>query len=118
LGGLKALHDHANGRQKLPEIRWSYEPADAADNQAVTLRVSPGAEGAKVFLWTASQETRDFRTAKWTSTAVELNGEGDALVQLDPPATGYRAAFAEVVYSNGLLPLQLSTTIRVLRAAE
>ena len=119
LGGLKALHEHAHGRKTLPQMRWRYEAAidPATEDQPITLRITPGAKGARVHLWTAEAATRDFRSAQWTRTALNVEEAGDAIARVTAPASGYRAMFAEVVYSGGLMPLHLSTTIHVLPPA-
>ena len=117
MSALRALHRHAHGQEKLPPIEWSYVD-DADDGRNVTLELQSGDAAAKAFLWTADSPTRDFREAKWTSAALPLDAAGDGRVTLDPPARGYRACFAEVMYGSGLMPLHLSTTIRVLPAGK
>jgi PhoPQ-activated pathogenicity-related protein len=110
MGGLRALHRHAHGLEKMPPIRWKYD--DGTD--VATLGIEAGANDAKVFLWTADSATRDFRKARWTTLPLPVDATGNAKATLALPKTGYRAMYAEVVYGNGLLPLHLSTTIKVL----
>ncbi len=117
MGGLRALHRHAHGHENLPAMRWTYNE-DAATRQT-SLEVTTGAGDAKAFLWTADSATRDFRKAKWTSKALDVNPTTHtAVAEVTPPGTGYRAMYAEAVYGGGLLPLHLSTTIKVLAAPE
>jgi PhoPQ-activated pathogenicity-related protein len=111
MSGLRALHRHAHGLEKLPPIRWKYD--SGADPEVATLEIEPGAKDAKVFLWTADAASRDFRKAKWTSSLLPVNGAGIGTATLGMPKTGYRAMYAEVVYGSRLLPLHLSTTIKV-----
>jgi PhoPQ-activated pathogenicity-related protein len=80
------------------------------------LEVDAGRAGARAVLWTAEAPTRDFRNAKWTSAPLTVTAANDTVARVDPPPGGYRAMFVEVVYADGLMPLHLSTTIRVLRA--
>jgi PhoPQ-activated pathogenicity-related protein len=115
MGGLRALHRHAHGIEPLPAIRWTY--AAGADVRPVTLEVDAGRAGARAVLWTAEAPTRDFRNAKWTSAPLTVTAANDTVARVDPPPGGYRAMFVEVVYADGLMPLHLSTTIRVLRGA-
>jgi PhoPQ-activated pathogenicity-related protein len=113
MGGLRALHRHAEGQEPLPPMRWKYTE-DPLTRQT-SLDVKPGVEDARVFLWTADSTTRDFRKAKWTSKPLEVNASTHAAVaNVLSSDTGYRAVYGEVVYGGGLMPLYLSTTIRVL----
>ncbi len=113
MGGLRALHRHAHHGEPLPRLKWQY--TQDPDTKQVTLEVTPGTEGAQVRLWTAQSPTRDFRQAKWVSEAMTLDpGTQRAVATLLPSESSYRAMYVEVVYGGGLLPLHLSTTIRVL----
>jgi len=111
LGGLRALHRHAHGVERLPALQWQYTQED----QQVTLQITPAAADVSVVLWTAQSPTRDFRKAQWTSRPLTLDPDTQtATAQVQAPEQGYSAMYGEVIYSGGLLPLHLSTTIRVL----
>ncbi len=124
LGAVGALHRDARDERPLPGLTWDYAAADGgggADargaDSAEQLTVDPGEAGAQVLLWTASAPTRDFRRAKWTSRALVPDDAGRYRADLPAPAEGFSAAFAEAVYARGLLPLHLTTTVRVLGPA-
>jgi len=115
-GGLRALRRHVDDQKELPNLKWDY--ITAGGDIPLKLTVSPGEEAAVVHLWTAESPTRDFRQAKWTSRVLPRDEHGTATTKLTPPAEGYRAAFAEVVYAHDKVPFYLSTTIRVLGAED
>ena len=116
MGGLRALHRHAHGIETLPPIRWTY--AAVPPEAPATLEVDAARAGATAVLWTAEAPTRDFRKAKWTSAPLVTSDANTTVARVDPPASGYRAMFVEVVYGDGLMPLHLSTTIKVLQAVK
>lgn len=117
LGGLRALHRHAHGLEPLPPLQWQYAQ-DAATGQ-VKLQITPGAKDTTVLLWTAQSPTRDFRKAQWTSRTLQVDrATQTAVAQVQPPEAGYSAMYGEVVYGGGLLPLHLSTTIRMMEGRD
>ncbi len=113
MGGLLALHRHAHRQAPLPAIRWAY--SQGADG-TVELTLATGEASSQVNVWTAEAPTRDFRQARWSSKPVKVSPAGEAVARVARPGQGYRAMFAEAVYPRGLLPLHLTTTIRVLEA--
>ncbi len=114
-GGIRALHRAATGGPALPRLTWDY--ADADDGGA-TLTIEPGEAGAQVRLWSAKAETRDFRKARWSARPLTGDGGGRFVARAPGPEAGYAAVFAEVTYPRDVLPLSLSTTIRVLGEGE
>lgn len=77
------------------------------------LAVRADREPVEARLWAAESLTRDFREARWV--AGELPGGGGTWeARLAPPATGYRAFFAELAFTVGGLRLYVSTPTRVL----
>lgn len=115
-GGLRALRRHVDDQKPLPNLDWNY--TEATGDKPLTLDVSPNEKAAMVKLWMADAPTRDFRQSKWTSKVVPRDEAGKAISEIARPATGYRAAFAEVTYSHDKVPFYLSTTMRVLGAKE
>lgn len=113
-GGVRALHRHAAGVEALPPLTWRYDEGDAG----VTLTVEPGEKVSQVVLWSATSPTRDFRQARWSPRPLTPHAPGRYVAQLPPPSQGYVAAFAEVTYPRDVLPLSLSTTIRIVGDAE
>ncbi|WDI44074.1 PhoPQ-activated pathogenicity-related family protein [Bremerella sp. P1] len=115
-GGLRALRRHVDEQKPMPNLKWDY--IAAGGDIPLKLTVSPGEKAAVVHLWTAQSATRDFRQAKWTSQILPRDQYGTATTKLNPPAEGYQASFAEVVYAHDKVPFYLSTTMRVLGAED
>jgi PhoPQ-activated pathogenicity-related protein len=107
-GGLKALHDHANGGPKMPKLSWDLRDADGA----LKLTVRSDQKPLQVQAWVAQARTRDFREAKWTS--FPATADADAFTYTLPvPEKGFAAMFGEAVYDNKPTPLYLSTNVRI-----
>lgn len=112
-GAVRAIQRHAAGLEAMPPLTWRYDENDAG----VTLTVEPGEAALRVLMWSAVSPTRDFRHARWLSKPLAADAAGHYVAELPPPTQGYIAAFAEVVYPRAVLPLSLSTTIRIIGAA-
>ena len=112
-GAVNALHQHLAGTCKLPKLTWDY----AQDEGGWKLAVESDRPIREAHLWSADAPKRDFRSAKWTSRKLPVDG-ARTVARIESPATGYRAAFVEVVYQDGSLsrPGFFSTTVRVLGA--
>ncbi|MCC6240363.1 MAG: hypothetical protein IT448_08710 [Phycisphaerales bacterium] len=109
LGGIRALHRHATGEQPLPQLNWHYDQTA----EGLTLTVDPGQAVSQVLVWSAQAPTRDFREAKWSSQPLAADEAGRYIEKIQPSTSGYRAVFAEIAYPGQVLPLRLSTTIRI-----
>jgi PhoPQ-activated pathogenicity-related protein len=113
-GGIRALHRHAAGLEAMPPLTWRYEESDVG----IRLTVDPGEAASRVLLWSADSPTRDFRKARWSSRPLTADAAGRYAGKVLPPAQGYTAVFAELTYLREVLPLSLSTTIRIVGPAE
>jgi PhoPQ-activated pathogenicity-related protein len=109
---LRALHRSAEGGKPLPRIEWEFA-WDGDGGGRLCVRSDP--QPRAVRLWTAASEGRDFRPAVW-SAGPELRAREAQNVPLVPPATGYRAVFAEVEYGHLLGAYSLTTNLAVLPA--
>ena len=114
LGGLvAAMGRHAAGVERLPEFEWSFESA----GDGVVGRVSrPAEEVGRVAVWRAESGSRDFRTARWTASEPEPDGDGWRL-PLERPATGFAAALLALEFARRPLPLVLTTGVAVVGPA-
>ncbi len=111
VGGLKALHQQANGGPAMPKLRWSFDKAE----QGLRLSVNSEPPPRKVDVWLARSDSRDFRQARWSSRPAQRNGEGYEYA-LDFPDSGFVAMFGEAVYGDGPFPCHLSTNVRIVTA--
>ena len=100
--------------QPLPKLTWKHADADGRPVLTVESSVPPKA----IRVWQADAETRDFRRSRWAEQPAEKSavtgGPGAVTIPLAPPASGYRAAFAEAEYEIDGLTFTLSTQIRIL----
>ncbi len=109
--GVIALHEHAAGKARLPQMQWDYR--SNATNVELVVQSDPQPDRVRV--WLAESDTRDMRKAEWTAHTVEPEN-GRIRYRAEPATDRYRALFAEVEYtSDRAAPLFLSTTVRVLK---
>lgn len=81
------------------------------DRATLTVRADPAPAEAR--LWVAESATPDFRQARWVAEdlpRVEMGWQAHVL----PPAAGYRAFFAELVFEVDGLNLYVSSPARLL----
>jgi PhoPQ-activated pathogenicity-related protein len=113
LGGLVvAMGKHVSGEEPLPDLRWRFEPS--GDGTACVLHAA--AQPERVVLWQAESASRDFRRAKWLSTAVAGDGperEVPLAMGLGGGGSRWTAAVVEVHYSREPMPLILTTSVNV-----
>jgi PhoPQ-activated pathogenicity-related protein len=96
----------------LPRFTWIVE-------KPCTIRVVPQDKPLEVNLWqAAAPDSRDFRLetlgAKWTSSPLTPEANGDYVAAVEVPQKGWVAYFAELVYDSGLgVPYKFTTEVRV-----
>jgi PhoPQ-activated pathogenicity-related protein len=111
VGGLvAAMGRHTAGIEPLPEIDWSF--AAAGDGAVGRAKVADGA-AARVVAWRAESDSRDFRSAKWTPSDAQADGDGWR-VPLPRPAAGFAAGLMAFEFPRRPLPLVLTTGVRVI----
>ncbi len=109
---LTAWHHVTLNHTPLPQFSWTHPATGAV---ALHLTDKP----RKVKLWQATNpKARDFRLeslgAKWKSTDLAPDANGEVTTTVDAPATGYTAYMVECTYDVGaLVPLKLTTDVRV-----
>ncbi len=115
VGAIAALHAHNTGSKPLPKMDWKWTQ-EADGSWRIRLQADPAP--AQVRLWLARSNTLDFRPAQWTSRTLKPAEDGTWSFTLRPDAGQYRAAFLEGQWQRGVLPLYLSTAIRVAKPPQ
>ena len=105
IGGLSAVHRYAAAGKPLPRTSWAF--ASATD--VLTIDVKTDRPAQHVLVWSARSPTRDFRSARWSSTECSKKGDRHACSanRGDP---GYMAAFAETSFLDEGSPAFSTTT--------
>jgi len=114
IGAVAALYKSTTDGQPLPEIDWHFDRSP----DKVVLHLAVDAEPLEVAAWTAAAESRDFRTAQWTSQPAPTNGSKKSYsIDLPRPTDGFAALFAEVKFPGEPFPFHLSTGLEVIEPA-
>lgn len=109
MGGIAvALGRHTADGPALPALDWHFNATSAG--QECTVRSDE--EPDQVLVWRASAPSRDFRSARWTSSRVD-SAAGAWRMEIERPRAGFAAAFVECRYPRRPLPLFLTTGVRV-----
>jgi PhoPQ-activated pathogenicity-related protein len=116
VGTVSALHEQITGGKAMPKLDWKYEE----HGDSLRLVLSSDTKPEAVRSWNAASETRDFREASWESQAVTASdNEGRRfVVEIEKPADGFAAVFAEAEFNGRPIPFYLSTNLRVVPADE
>ncbi len=101
-----------SGGPALPKMSWKYSDSATATRLLVTSDIAPFA--AKLYRCTS--KTRDFRDSPWTAMPMSINGSV-ASGDLDRPASGFAATYAELTYNVGGKSYALTSQIHILAAA-
>lgn len=102
---------HVARGKSMPSLTWKHFDSDGLPS----LRLNPSRAPARVRVWVAQSETRDFRKARWEE--VEARRDGKTFhFDLEPPQDGFTAFFGEADYGKGSKTFSLSTAIRVVEA--
>jgi PhoPQ-activated pathogenicity-related protein len=104
---LAVFAQHVADGKSLPNMTWKHD--DDGDQMRLVVHSRPMPKRVK--LWTAHSEDKDFRPDRWEAS--ELSAKGDAFVaDVEKPASGHIAFFAEATYEFGPVEYSLSTQIR------
>jgi len=93
----------------LPDLRL-----EGASPTTVVVRSNEHPQQVRV--WRAESPSRDFRRARWKSTAARA-GDGGFTAELAPPDGGYVATFGEAEYAANGTKLTLSTPVEIVPIA-
>ena len=110
LAGLVAFHSLVASGRKPPSIDWRW------DDERLTIFTSD--EPAQVKLWQATNPSaRDFRIetfgAGFLSRPLDPTGPGVYQTSIEPPDSGWTAAFAEATFAVDGKAYKVSTSVRV-----
>ncbi len=92
----------------LPQLSWKHE--DDADGMRLVVQSNPAPKAVR--LWVAHSDDKDFRPDRWDATELTANGDGAYIGNVEKPASGHVAFFAEATYPFGPVEYGLSTQIR------
>jgi PhoPQ-activated pathogenicity-related protein len=108
VGGLSALHEHVANGKKLPKLDWKFSEAKGR----LRLSVTSDVKAARMQVWTAKSDTRDFRNSEFKPESMQPNG-GDFVFELSVPTAGYAALLGEATFNGDRVPFNLSTNVRI-----
>jgi PhoPQ-activated pathogenicity-related protein len=112
IGGLSAVHRYAAAQKELPASQWSFDTTAKLTN----IKVSTERPVDRVLIWSARNESRDFREARWSSDPCAKKDNGYEC-STQRAASGYTAAYAELSFRDeGQPPFSTTTTVCVLAA--
>ena len=100
-----AFAKHAARGDALPTMKWKLAESDTG--YEVDIETDIVVRNAR--LWTARSETKDFRQARWSSTA--LTKEELGAVFIFKPQSGHIAFFVELESISDGLPFSLTTQV-------
>jgi len=109
---VAAMGRHVAGIEPLPPIDWRFADTPAGGAECVVACKTPP---ERVTLWTAASESRDFRTARWSSEPVKAAGP-EWRVAIPRPTQGYAAGLVELEFAREPVPLVLTSGVKVVRA--
>jgi PhoPQ-activated pathogenicity-related protein len=94
--------------KELPKLKWKHDD----NGKKLRLTVDGNAAPAGARLWVASAKTRDFRKARWNEQKAEIR-KNTIVGEVDPPAEGCEAFYAELDYEIDGIKYHLCTQIRI-----
>ena len=92
----------------MPKLQWQHQDAGGK----LSLKVQCDSLPRAARLWVADCNNRDFRKAKWASQPARIVND-IVSGEVEAPAAGFRAFFAELDYEVDGLSYQLSTQLRL-----
>jgi PhoPQ-activated pathogenicity-related protein len=99
--------------EPLPQLAWRVQDTATAPAPA-TLHVTADRRSIQALLWTAHAPTRDFRKAAWKNRPLVLDADGThASAEMPPPADGFSAFMAELIFTDEDADFGLSTRVYV-----
>jgi PhoPQ-activated pathogenicity-related protein len=107
IAGLSALHRYSAQSKHLPAVTWTY----AQKPNRLAVDVQTDRLPRRVFAWTATSATRDFREARWTSHRCKRR-DGKFACSVARPSEGFVAMYAELWFEDrGYPQFPLATVV-------
>ena len=108
--------------KSMPKVTWKYTPN--ADGYGVEVGFEGRLKAQRV--WSAENDSRDFRKARWTPKELSSTNGGLVVVggpvsmtlSVKNPAAGFRAVFVETEFEVDGLSFPLSSGIQILEAKK
>jgi PhoPQ-activated pathogenicity-related protein len=114
LATLSAFIRTIAGHKPWPQPKWTYRP----DGGGLKLEVTSDVPAKAIRLFSTTSKTKDFRDSKWAFVPGQGENATHFELQIDPPESGFKVAFAELVYEVDGRPFTLSTQLRILGTAK
>jgi PhoPQ-activated pathogenicity-related protein len=105
VNGLGAFFRHVTTGRRMPSLLWTTKRQASGDLE-LSIQAEPVPISAR--LWTAEAKDRDFRESPWTSSA--LPAAATITTTITQPASGHKAAFADLQYQHSGLSYHLTTS--------
>lgn len=106
LAGVNSFLQHLSGRLELPDLSWDFSVHEELGIMKATVYAPAD---ATVRLWQASSDSTDFRQSEWTQIGSATSGPM-AEFELQLPATGRQAVFADITIKQPGTPATFTTT--------
>ena len=94
-------------RATWTEVTWTCTESD--DKYMLAIRSEAAFESAR--LWTATSQTKEFRTARWTSKPIETQNVSRCEVEIEKPASGHIAFYVELTSEFDGQPFSVTTQV-------
>lgn len=113
LASIEAFYEAVLQKKPLPRFTWKLDRADHS------IRIDATDKPVEVNLWQATNpKARDFRLETigkaWTHATLQQAAPGKFVARVEPPAEGWTAFFAELVYSSGgRRPYKFTTQVHI-----
>ena len=103
-----AFARHQFTGRAMPELTWKHD--DSGEQLRLTVTSNPAPKEMRV--WRCNGATKDLRSARWESRAVELK-DGPTEILEARPASGVASFYADCAYEIDGLPYTLCTQLRM-----
>jgi PhoPQ-activated pathogenicity-related protein len=97
LKALSAFFGRTMSGGSYPVCNWRI--TENEEGMRLSVETTPK-ELLGALLWTADSEDRDFRDETWNSEDLDTANQNDVEVFVDFPASGYRAFYLDLIYSD------------------
>lgn len=104
---LAAFFQHSVEGKTLPTVGWKHETA----GDILRLTIQSKSPPAGVRLWLATSDSKDFRSAKWSSSPIK-ESVGSFVAEIPKPDQGHVALYGEILFNAYGHEYSITTQIR------